>query len=185
MAQVLLTAKRVSPNANKDLTSPKMAQLQTEQIVKVKPFKKGISLLYGTSQRPWKRYRMAETPNEFDIAQKLANGLTSVGTLNVAASGTTQATAQALSGIYQHVVTGATGGSNVGVILPAASTKFNAGGAYVVRNDTAVALSVYPAASEYIDSGASNAPIVLAAFGRVHLYPSASNKWLSANSVYE
>lgn len=184
MAQVLLTAKRVSPNANKDLAQPRISQLQTEQIVKVKPFKKGISLLYGTSQRPWKRYRMAETPNEFDVAQKLANGMTSVGTINVAASGTTQGTAQSLSGLYQHVVTGATAGSQTGVILPAAANKFSNGGAYVVRNDTNVALSIYPTTSEFIDSGAANAPITLAAFARAHFYAIASNKWLSA-TTYE
>lgn len=187
MANLVLTSKRVSPSKG-DLTTPLMSLLQTEQIVKVKGFKKGVSIIYGTSARPFKKYRMAETPDEFDHASKLANGLTTTanGTLNIAASGTTQATALPVGGItaYQNVVTGATGGSQAGVLLPPASTKFNNGGAFVVKNITAVALSVYPSTSETINGLAVNAPIQVPAFGRAHFYASASGAWKGA-TAYE
>lgn len=182
MAQVILTCKRSSP-ALADHTNPKMAQLQTEQVVKVRPFKKGVSIRYGTSDRPWKKYRMAETPAEWEAAQRLATGLSSIGHANVSASGNTQGTAQAITA-YHNAVTAAQGAASGGILLPPASTKYNNGGAFVVRNDTNQSLSVYPAASEYIDAGASNAPVTVAALSRMHFYASASNTWLSA-SVYE
>jgi hypothetical protein len=186
MANLFLTAKRISP-AKSDFSQPQMLELETNNIVKVKPFKKGLSILYGTSVRPWKKYRVAETPSDYDNAQKLALGLTtgSDGTVNLAASGTAQGTALPVGGLtaYYNVVTGATAGSQVGVILPPASTKFNSGGAFVVKNAASTAISVYPAASEYIDAGASNAPVTCGSLQRLHFFASASNKWLSA-SVY-
>lgn len=179
MANVFLTVKRVSPNPNRDLSpNPKVTVLEGSQIFKAKVFKKGISLLYGSS-RPLKRYRMAETMTEYEYARRLSDGLTTVGNQNLSASGNTQGTAQAITA-YHSAVTAAQGAASGGLLLPPASTKFNNGGAFVVRNDINQSLSVYPAASEYIDSGASNAPITVAAFGRMHFTPSASNKWLSA-----
>jgi hypothetical protein len=183
MAQVLLTAKRSSPTPNRDNAPPKIAQLQTEQVQKVKPFKKGVSILYGTSQRPWKKYRMAETPAEWEGAQRLATGLTSNVLQNLSASGTTQGNSQAITA-YHSAVTAAQGAASGGLLLPAASTKFNNGGAYVVNNQVNQALTVYPSASEYIDSGASNIGVTVAALSRMHFYASASNRWLSA-STYE
>lgn len=185
MANLVLTAKRKSPSVNRDLTTPKMILVDTENILKTTPFRKGLTIVTG-KVRPYKRYRIAETPGEYDHASKLALGLTTTadGSVNLAASGTTQATALPVGGLtaYQNIVTAATGGSQAGVILPPASTKYTNGGAFVVKNITAVALSVYPAASEYIDSGASNAPATVAAFGRRHFYASASNTWKSAGA---
>lgn len=186
MASVILTAKRVRP-AKADLTSGKLTLVMSEQVTRVKS--QGTSTNISTNEgRGYKRFKIAETPVEYDHAVKIASGLTPFagGTVNLAASGTTQGTALPVGGLvnYENVVTGATGGSQTGIILPPASTKFNNGGAFVVRNSTSVALSVYPAASEYIDSGASNAPVTVAGFGRAHFYASASNKWLSA-TVFE
>jgi len=186
MAQVILTAKRESPSKNIDLTQPKMVQLETINIVKVKPFKLGCTVLYGTSQRPYKKYRIAETPQDYDNAQKLALGLT-VGadaSANLAASGTTQAAALPVGGLtaYFNSVTSMTAGSQAGIILPPASTKFNNGGAFVVKNAASAAISVYPAASEFIDAGASNAPVTCGSLQRLHFIASASNAWKSASA---
>lgn len=182
MANLFLTAKRISPSKNVDLPQPLILMLDTTQTVKTKPFKNGLSVLYGTSVRPWKKYRVAETPQDYDNATKLALGLT-VGAdafQNVAASGTTQATAQAITAYY-NAITVATAASN-GVQLPSASSYFTNGGARVVRNSASVAISVYPAASEYIDAGASNAPVTCGVLQRLHFYASASNTWKSASA---
>lgn len=186
MAIVFLTAKRISPSKNVDLTQPQMLMLQTENIVKTKPFKNGLSVLYGTSVRPWKKYRVAETASDFNNAVRLASGVTADGDAqnNLAASGTTQATALPVGGVtaYYNAVTVATAAS-AGIILPPASTKFANGGAFVIKNAASVAISVYPAVSEFIDNGASNAPVTCGVLQRLHFYASASNTWKSA-SVY-
>jgi len=186
MANLFLTAKRISLSKNVDLTQPLMLALETANIVKVKPFKNGLSVLYGTSVRPWKKYRVAETAQDYNNAQKIALGLTpdAGGTANQAASGTTQATALPVGGLtaYYTAITSMTAGSQAGVILPPASTKFNAGGAFVVFNAASAAVSVYPAASEYIDGGASNAPVTCGSLQRLHFFASASNTWKSASA---
>lgn len=185
MALVFLTAKRESP-AIRDFPQPRMVALETTNIVKVKPFKTGCSVMYGTSTRPWKKYRIAETPQDYDNAQRLAVGVTAGADAqnNLAASGTTQATALPVGGLtaYFNAVTVATAAS-AGIILPPASTKFATGGAFVVKNAASVAISVYPAISEFIDAGASNAPVTCGVLQRLHFFPSASNTWKSA-SVY-
>lgn len=184
MANVILTAKRISPSLNRDLTAPKLAMLQTEQIVRGKLFKKGTSVLYGTSTRPYKKYRMAETPAEYDAAQRLVAGLTSHLSQTLSASGIAQASAQAITA-YNNIVTAAQGAASGGLLLPAAVTKFNNGGAFVVDNRSASSpVSVFPAVGEFMDSGAVNVPATAPALARIHFYASASNKWLSA-TVYE
>lgn len=186
MANIILTANRISPSKNTDLSQPVMLELQTERIIKAKPFKKGSSLTYGDNTRPWKKYRIAETPSDYDNAQKLALGLTvgADGSNNLAASGTTQATALPVGGLtaYFNSITSMTTGSQAGIILPPASTKFNLGGAFVVKNAASGTISVYPAASEFIDAGASNAPVTCGSLQRLHFRASASNKWLSAST---
>lgn len=186
MANLILTANRISPYKNSDLSQPLMVLLQTENIVKTKPFKKGTSITYGTSSRPWKKFRIAETPAEYDNASKLALGLT-VGadaSQNLAASGTNQGGASPAGGLtaYFNSVTSMTAGAQAGIILPPASTKFNNGGAFVVKNAASGTISVYPAASEFIDAGASNAPVTCGSLQRLHFRASASNKWLSASA---
>lgn len=84
-----------------------------------------------------------------------ANSQLGVGT--VAAAGTTQGTAAALTGGGVNVVTGASGTN--GVILPAMSV----GQQVIVYNQSASALLLYPASGGSLEGGTTNASLSVAA----------------------
>ena len=88
----------------------------------------------------------------------------------VAAAGTTQATATAISKDY-NVVSSGTGG----VILPVASV----GEVMIVFNNTASAINIYPAVGGYIDGLAQNAALSLMAYGSLRLYAYDATHWES------
>ena len=92
----------------------------------------------------------------------------------VAAAGTTQATATLL---YRdiNVVTSSTAGSATGVILPVATIGRN----ITVFNNSANAITVYPATGGYIDTGAINVGKTVMAGGSIKIYAFNTTNWES------
>lgn len=188
---LMITAVKISP-AIRNLTTPKVVILESAQIVKIKPLKGGASVLYGSSLRPYKKYRVSETSSQIGIAQIIGSGVAPStnpyaqdATMGVQPSGSTQAAASAVS-TYLTIVTGAVAASN-SVLLPSASTwaaSLN-GGVRVIINSSSIAVSVFPAVSEFINPGASNVAVSIPRNGRLHFVPSASNKWSVATETGE
>lgn len=96
----------------------------------------------------------------------------------VAAAGSTQGTATALTQTY-NIVTTATASSAEGVVLPDAIT----GKVCTVLNLTAVTVKVYPASSESIDSGATNASKSLPPGASLTFVASSGTVWKSLQST--
>lgn len=94
----------------------------------------------------------------------------------VAAAGTNQATAAALSASkFIHRVTGAN--ATVGVRLPAGV----AGMTHIVINTVNAVLNVYPATGEEIENGGANTVLACTAlYGYIFTYQDAANGWDSA-----
>lgn len=196
MSLLFLTAVKISP-AFKNLTTPKVTVLESSQIVKPKPYRGGSSILYGTSIRPYKKYRVAESAAQVAVAtivgaaQSLAaDPYAQDANLGVTPAGSTQAAASAVS-TYLTVVSGGVAASN-SVKLPSASDfvapsiNIN-GGVRVIINTSAVAISVFPAASEFINksgatagAGASNVAVSIASGGRMHFLKASSTNWVTA-----
>lgn len=196
MATIVLTAARISP-AFKNLSTPKVLYLDDTQIVKVKPFKGGSSITYGTSQRPFKKYRVYETPIQVKVATTpvapSVNPYVQEANFGLSLTGNTQGAATALP-TYLNVVAsnGAAAASN-SAKLPSASvyadgTAFAASlnkGARVLINGGSVALSIFPQVGESINGLAANTAVTLAIGGRLQFVPSASNAWKTALETTE
>lgn len=202
MSLVFLTAVKISP-AIRNLTTPKVVVLESSQIVKPKAYKGGTSILYGASNRPYKKYRCAESLAQMDIALAVGAGQTlslnpyaQDSNLGVTPAGSTQAAASAVS-TYLSVVSGGAASIN-SVKLPSASTwaataaSVNNGGVRVIINTSSVAISVFPQSGEYINksgatagAGASNVAVSIPAGGRLHFWQSASDNWRTATETGE
>lgn len=187
LTQVILTAKRISP-AKADLSTPKMVVLETSKIAKVKPFKGGLSVLYGTGDRPYKKYRVAEKVAQYQTAvDPIGTGVVVVDSATaVAAGGTTQATAAALTKYY-NVVTAAVPSASTGVKLPNVATLSLHGsdgsrGCVVIINSTSDTLSVFPASATHTMDGSSVTAATIAGFGRKHFVTSGSTAWVSVSA---
>lgn len=92
----------------------------------------------------------------------------------VAAAGTTQGAATAMTSDY-NVVTSATAGSATGVVVPGATS----GKYVVVVNRTAVAINVYPASGHSFDGLAVNTPVSLPAGGFLEYFGTSTTQWHS------
>lgn len=199
MSQLFLTAVRISP-AKSYLSTPKVLVLESDQIVKFKAFKGGGSILYGSSQRPYKKYVVSENGSQKAVAQLIGNGGTlslnpyaQDANLGLTPAGSSQAAASAVS-TYLTVVSGGAASVN-SVKLPPASTFYAANTvaeARVIINTSSVAISVFPAASEYINqsgatagAGASNVAVTIGPGGRLHFVVASSNNWKVATEVSE
>jgi len=201
MSLVFLTAVKISP-AIGNLTTPKVIVLESSQIVKPKPYRGGTSILYGTSVRPYKKYRVAESSANVAVATIVGAGASLSASpyaqdanLGVVPSGSTQAAASAVS-TYLTVITGGAASVN-SVKLPSASTfvapsvNIN-GGVRVIINASSVPISVFPAASEFINksgasagAGASNVAVSIASGGRMHFLMASSTNWKTATESGE
>lgn len=183
--QIVLTAKRISP-AKADLTTPQMLVLEAAKIVKAKPFKGGISILYGSGDRPYKKYRCFESPSQYQVAADPTNALFAAQAATaVAAGGTTQATAAALTKYYNVIATTVPAAST-GLTLPNVATLslYGSDGSrkpFVVISATSDALSVWPASASHTMDGLSATAATIPAFGRKHFVPSSSNGWVSVS----
>lgn len=202
MSLIILTAVKISP-AIRNLSTPKVINLESAQVVKTKPYKGGSSVLYGSSSRPYKKYRIAESTAQMAIAQLVgAGGTLSLdpyaqdANMGLTPAGSTQAAASAVS-TYLTVVSGGVAASN-SVKLPSASTwastaaSVNNGGIRVIINTSAVAVSVFPQSGEYINksgatagAGASNVAVSIPTGGRLHFWQSASDNWKTATETGE
>ena len=91
-------------------------------------------------------------------------------TASVAAAGTDQGTATALTKTV-NIVTSAT--TNQGVKLPTAA----AGVSVTIINTTAVTIKVYPSTSDVIDEGTVNVAVNLAAYSSVQLVAQDTQDW--------
>lgn len=199
MAEFIVTAARISP-AKSNLSAPKVIYLDSAQVVKIKLFKGGTSLLYGTSSRPYKKYRLYETPSQVAVAQNISQGFALstnpyMADYNLALSltGNTQGAATALPNYLNVVAANGAAAASNSAKLPSASVyadgvaysaSFNKG-ARVLINGGSVALSIFPQVGESINGLAANTAVTLAIGGRLAFAPSASNAWKTALETVE
>lgn len=180
MADVaFLTATRISPSIQgKKLTTPKVVQVPVNQIDKIITNPDGgciIKLVEGS--RVSTQYEVAESQAQVNVAVDpvSTNPYAQDKALTVAAAGANQGAATALTA-YLNLVTTATGGSAEGVRLPVASGSKP----FVVINNTAVTLKVYPATSGTINSGTVNVHVTLAPGARLHFVADGLINWKTA-----
>lgn len=197
MSVLFLTAVRISP-AKSNLTTAKVIQLESSKIFKPKAYRTAATILYGDS-RPYKKYRVAETLAQIAVATVVgAAGTLSLNpyaqdaNLGVTPAGSTQTAASAVS-TYLTVVSGGAASTN-SVKLPAAVGFYSAStpNARVIINTSGQSISIFPAASEYINksgatagAGASNVAVTLAAGGRLHFVAAATDNWRVATETGE
>jgi len=107
-------------------------------------------------------------------AGSTAAGLLSSTNAGVAAAGSTQGTATALSSDI-NIVTSGTGG----VVVPGAVSGKYA----VIVNRTGSAINVYPAVGHAFDGLSANTPISLPASGFIEVFGSSSTQWHTTNQA--
>jgi hypothetical protein len=197
MAQFFLTAIRVSGegHGHEDRPIPKVVSLDTTLIVKTIPqltspsdtVQRTIVKTARGGGRREKSYVVAENLGEVTLMQDFTNSASSpynTGTkANVAAAGTAQGTATAVTAYHNTVTAACASPSLFGVRLPNASTALNLGRAMVVKNAATAGITVYPAASEILDS-TSTASVTIAPGFFKHFYCSATNKWVTGRGPY-
>ena len=93
----------------------------------------------------------------------------------IAAAGTTQATATAVTADNTYV-----GSGTGGVILPAASS----GREISITNNTAAAINVYPGTGASIENAAANSPVVLPAYATIGVAAKSSTNWWTTEPVF-
>lgn len=186
MAQIVLTAARISP-AKSDLSRPKRIVLQSEQVISTKAFKYGTSILYGSGNRPYRKYRVYETPGQYLVAADPTSSLLTNKDLAVIAGGSTQATAVQLSKYY-NVAISAIPAASTGLKLPnVASLSLHSDGTtkkrgtVVIVNSTSDTLSVFAASATHTIDGSSTVAATVGPFSRRHFVTSSSVAWLSDN----
>ena len=99
-------------------------------------------------------------------------GLTGSVSATVAAAGTTQGTATALTSDI-NIVTSSTAGTAIGVVVPGAV----AGKYAIIVNRTANAINVYPASGHAFDGLSANTPISLVSLGFLEMFGSGTTQW--------
>lgn len=112
-------------------------------------------------------------PNSPTFAPVYMPAGTSYASASVAATGSTQGTAAALTPGSVSTIASATAGTQFGVILPSNST----GSDTIVLNPTAVAVAVYPAVGGTINGQAVNTPVYVPATGAIELFAAGTNAW--------
>ena len=113
-----------------------------------------------------------------DIVSTTSHFLFSVG--SVAAGGTTQGTATALTKDI-NVVTTSTVGVNDGVLLPVTTGGYRI---IVFNQDGVDAVKVYPAGSACINGGAAGVPFVVPAGARIEFFSTSATAWFTMNATY-
>jgi hypothetical protein len=196
MAKFFLTAIRVSGEGNGgDRSVPKAVSIEADDITKTIPLltapsnsvqRTVVKVSKGGGRRE-QTYQVAENLGEVIKMTDFQNSASSpynTGTsANVAAAGTAQGTATAITAYHNSVTAACAGASLFGVRLPNASTSGNLGRAMVVKNGATAGITVYPAASEILDS-ASTTSVTIAPGQFKHFYCSATNKWVTARGPY-
>lgn len=99
-------------------------------------------------------------------------GLTGSTSNAVAAAGTTQGTATALSSDV-NIITSSTAGTALGVVMPGATSGKYA----VVVNRSANAINLYPASGHSFDGLAVNTPISIPVNGFLEMFGSSTTQW--------
>lgn len=170
-----LTARRISPNKGVDFSTPKLVQINVNQIAKLLVNTKrsgSVIKLLDASLRAAK-IEVYENLTQVSAAFDPVAATNPVGgqevNLAVAAAGAAQGASTALT-LYFNKVTSATGGSAEGVILPTAAVG---GKPITVINATAVTVKVYPPTGAAIDGGTVNAAVNLLAGARATYVPTA------------
>jgi len=182
---IFVTARRISPTAGRDLTTPKRYPIEVSKIrQRITNTKRGGSVLKleGNEYRS-KKVEVFESLNQIEtlIAPASTEFVPEFETLN--AAGANQGAAAALTKYLTKVGT-ATGGSAEGYRLPAASGA----GPFVIQNAHAtVTVKIYPATGEFLTSkagvlGAVNVHQTLAPGQTVHyaVRPGSTTTWLAA-----
>ena len=100
------------------------------------------------------------------------------GTTSIAAAGTTQGTATAITSSYVAVTSSSAG--STGVVLP---TPAAAGQEITVVNKGSISINVYPASGASIDSAASNAAVVIPVNGTATYQSISTTKWYTIDPV--
>lgn len=96
-------------------------------------------------------------------------------TSGLTATGSAQGDALALTASFVNFTTVA---ASTGTILPSASNA----GPYLILNNGAETLSVYPASGEYINAGSQNAAFSVTAAKSAMFFP-AGNRWFAVLSA--
>lgn len=191
MGKIYITAIRASAEGNGgDRSIPRVVGLEYDDVT-VTPLLTGASnhiertvvKVSGTVGNR-KTYQAAEKLSELNLmndfngaASEYPHGIGSKA--DVAAAGTAQGTATAVTAYFNSVTAACAGVSLFGVRLPNASTVGNLGRAMVVRNAATAGITVWPSASEILNS-ASTSSVTIAAGSFKHFYCSVTNKWVSA-----
>lgn len=184
-SNIFVTARRISPTAGKDLTTPKRYPIEVSKIrSRITNTKRGGSVLKleGAEYRA-KKIEVFESLNQIEtlISPGSTEFVPEFETLN--AAGANQGAAAQLSKYLTKVGT-ATGGSAEGFKLPVASGA----GPFVIQNAHAsVTVKIYPATGEYLTSKAGvlqaqNAALTLAPGQTIHfaVKPGSTTTWLAA-----
>lgn len=194
MPVIFLTAIRESPQKHEDKSVPKVVAVDTAKVIKLVP-QDSTSASYKntfltTSQDKYiKRYTIAESIGEYYLMADFANAASSpyrTGvSAGVAAAGTAQATATAITAYHNSVTAACASPSLFGVKLPNASTTGNLKRSMVVKNGATAGIQVYASASEYLDSSsASTSSATINAGDFKHFYCSSSTKWVTCRGPY-
>lgn len=195
MATFFLTALRVSPQKAEDRAVPKVISVDSAQItqrIAIEETQAAIStaqhsIVKVSKDRYVRSIRAAESLGEVYLMEDFGNSASSpynTGTkANVAAAGTAQGTATALTAYHNSVTSACAAPSLFGVRLPNASTVNGIGRAIVVKNAASTSIIVYPAASEILDS-ASTTSVTIKSGQFKHFYSPASNKFVTCKGPY-
>jgi len=122
------------------------------------------------------KYELGDSPSFVNLT--LTGSFIPSITAAVAAAGTTQGTGTALTKA-SNIVTSATASSAEAVVLPTAA----AGVHITIVNTTAVTLKVFPAASDAIDGGSTNASVNLAPYSSVTLIAANATNWYRVTNL--
>jgi len=114
------------------------------------------------------KYESGDSITAADLA--ITGDLTLSTSGSITGAGSTQGTATSLTTTLS-VVTSSSSGA--GVVLPSAAI----GLMYTVVNATTIAVNLYPALSNTINNGTTNAPVVIPAGASIKLVGQSSSNW--------
>ncbi len=176
MGQMYLTAIRSSPSPG-DRSIPKVISLDGNSVVKTISVTEGgkeRTIVKTSKGRYLKSIKAAEKLGEVLLQQDFNNAASSPyntgSKTSIAAAGTAAAGA-ATTNAYHVSITAATGGSAIGVRLPAATDRELT----VIFNKTAVPLSVFPAASHSLNGLTAGVDTIPAGAFKHYYSPAASS----------
>ena len=193
MGLLILTAYAEQPSVKgvKEYAAsatPKIKYLEPSEVADIQAKKNsagtviGSVVVYGASKKVRRKYLVAERPQEVEVARDpvTTNPYATSMDLAVTANGSVIGDSPTLLSKYLNKVTAATVTTDMSVQLPSASLSKKA---VVIINAASTAISIFPTASESINSGASNVGISLAVGGRAHFYAYSTTNWKSDTAL--